>query len=476
MEQPNLRTFDFNELLNDVIDSDSYKVSHHKQYPPGTEYVYSYLESRGGEFDSQIMFGLQYILQRYLTGVVVTDEAIDLARTMIVPHMGGNPDLFNEAGWRYIVRQHGGRLPLKICAIPEGTPISPHNALVTVVNTDPECYWLVNYMETALMRVWYPITVASLSHNIRSIIQNYLMLTGTPEAIDFKLQDFGSRGSTSRESAAIGGAAHLVNFQGSDTMAAIPLLYKYYGATAMPSYSVPASEHSTITSWGRTREADAYRNLLTQYPTGIVSIVSDSYDIFAACDQIYGVELKQLIENRNGVLVIRPDSGDIIPTVLRVLQILESRFGTTVNSLGYRVLPEYVRVLQGDGMNINTIEQLCAALAADGWSIDNVACFGMGGKLLQGVDRDTLKFAFKCSAIRIAGEWLPVYKDPVTDSGKASKQGILTVQQAQTGFVTTGCLDPRVQPGDQLVTVFENGDMVTEYTLAEIRQRALEQK
>jgi len=459
-------------MIGVIIDSDSYKTSHNCQLPPGTTRVFSYLESRGGAFDDQVMFGLQYILKNYLTGVVITDQQIDMAKTIVESHMG-RPGLFNEEGWRYIVREHGGRLPLKISAIPEGTRITAHNALVTVVNTDPKCYWLVNYMETALMRVWYPITVATLSRNIRTVLERYLELTGSPELIDFMLQDFGSRGSTSRESASIGGAAHLVNFKGSDTMVAIPFLMKYYGATTMPAFSVPASEHSTITSWGRLRETEAYRNLLTLYPTGVVSIVSDSYDIFNACDVIYGQMLHDVIMQRDGVLVIRPDSGDIIPTMLRILEILGRRFGTTVNSKGYRVLPPQVRVLQGDGMNFNTIQQLCQALMDAGWSLDNIACFGMGGKLLQGVDRDTLKFAFKCCAAEIDGEWVPVYKDPITDPGKASKRGIVYVLKNGRKYETYTklTLDPVAE--DQLIPVFENGYMLKEYMLDQIRASAL---
>lgn len=459
-------------LIGVIIDSDSYKTSHDRQLPPGTTRVFSYLESRGGQFDDQVMFGLQYIIKRYLTGVVVTHQQIDMAKAIIESHMG-SPKAFNEAGWRYIVDHCGGRLPLRISAIPEGTRISAHNALVTVVNTDPNCYWLVNYMETALMRVWYPITVATLSRNIRTVLERYLELTGSPELIDFMLQDFGSRGSTSSESASIGGAAHLVNFKGSDTMVAIPFLMKYYGATTMPAFSVPASEHSTITSWGRLRETEAYRNLLTLYPTGVVSIVSDSYDIFNACDVIYGQMLHDVIMQRDGVLVIRPDSGDIIPTMLRILEILGRRFGTTVNSKGYRVLPPQVRVLQGDGMNYNTIQLLCRALMDAGWSLDNIACFGMGGKLLQGVDRDTLKFAFKCCAIEVDGVWMPVYKDPITDPGKTSKQGIVYVLLNGNRYETYTklTLDPVAE--DQLIPVFENGDILKKYTLDQIRANAL---
>ena len=461
-------------LFNDIIDSDSYKTSHWMQYPPGTEQVYSYLESRGGQFDETVMFGLQYILKRYLAGVVITDEMIDVAKKIIVEHMGGNPQLFNEEGWRYIVKVHGGKLPLEIRAVPEGYKVNGHNALITVTNTDPKCFWLVNYMETMLMRVWYPITVASLSHAIRGIIGEYLELSGSPEKLDFMLQDFGSRGSTSRESAAIGGAAHLVNFKGTDTMIAMSLILKYYGSNTVPGYSVPASEHSTITSWGKENEAKAYANMLRMYPEGIVSIVSDSYDIFNACGNIFGRELKSEVTSRNGTVVIRPDSGEIIPTVLKCLDILADRFGYEVNLKGYKVLPSFVRLLQGDGMNIHTIRSLCRAITDAGWSLDNIACFGMGGKLLQGVDRDTLKFAFKASAIKINGKWFDVWKDPVTDPGKTSKRGLLSLSygivQGAGKFWTVSKHDEGDYFGDRLVRVFLNGDMQKEYSFQEIRE------
>lgn len=459
-----------NLLFNDIMDSDSYKTSHWMQYPPGTEQVYSYLESRGGQFDETVMFGLQYILKRYLDGVVITDNMIDVAKTVIVQHMGGNPLHFNEEGWRYIVRTHGGKLPLEIRAVPEGYKVAGKNVLITVTNTDPKCFWLVNYMETMLMRVWYPITVASLSHAIKGIISEYLELSGSPDKLDSMLQDFGSRGSTSRESAAIGGAAHLVNFKGTDTMVALSMLLKYYGSDSIPGRSVPAAEHSTITSWGKEDEARAYANMLRKYPEGIVSIVSDSFDIFNACGNIFGKELKSEVISRNGTVVIRPDSGEIIPTVLKCLDILADCFGYEVNKKGFKVLPNFVRLLQGDGMNIHTIRSLCRAITDAGWSLDNIACFGMGGKLLQGVDRDTMKFAFKASAIKINGTWYDVWKDPVTDPGKTSKRGLLTLQYSPTRGFWTVSRKPEDTFGDRLELVFLNGEIVKTYTLSEVRE------
>jgi nicotinamide phosphoribosyltransferase len=260
-------------------------------------------------------------------------------------------------------------------------------------------------------------------------------------------------------------------------MIGLSLMLKYYAPSEMPAFSVPAAEHSTITSWGKENEAKAYRNMLEKYPNGIVSIVSDSYDIFNACGNIFGKELKAEVSGRNGTVVIRPDSGDIIPTVLKCLEILESRFGSTTNDKGYKVLPSFVRLLQGDGMNIHTIRSLCRAITDAGWSLDNIACFGMGGKLLQGVDRDTLKFAFKCAAICIDDKWYPVSKNPVGDTSKTSKAGIHTVSYRngnEKKFYTISNLDTSPFEyqifGDRLVPVFLDGTVTTKYSLDTIRE------
>lgn len=458
-----------------IIDSDSYKTSHWMQYPKKTRYVHSYLESRGGPFDDVIFTGLQPILNRIEASPIETDEIL-YAKSMIVPHMGGGNQNFNEEGWEHIRRDHGGRLPLRIKAIPEGTRISPHNALITITNTCEKCFWLVNYMETQIMRAWYGTSVATLSYAIRKIIMEYLQLSGTPELIDFMLQDFGSRGSTSRDSAAIGAASHALIFKGSDTMVALPHLFKQYLAKSMPLFSVPASEHSTITSWGREHEVDAVRNMLTSYPTGIVSVVSDSFNIFEACSDIFGTQLKSLVENRDGVTVIRPDSGDINSTILKCLDILGEKFGSETNSKGYRVLPKFIRLLQGDGMNIHSIRDLCRAITGAGWSLDNMACFGMGGKLLQSVDRDTLKFAFKCSAIDVDGIWEDVFKDPITDPGKTSQKGILAVKYNYSNGVGAFRTVPKATTtgqhvyGDHLHDVFVDGHCVNRTTFEEARE------
>lgn len=279
------------------------QTSHWRQYPPGTTRIYSYFESRGGKFAETTFFGLQYILKRYLTGVVVTAAKIDAAEKLVNAHMGqGEMAHFNRAGWEHILHKHGGRLPVVIRALPEGMTVPVKNVLMTVENTDPACFWLTNYLETLLVQVWYPMTVCSQSREQKKVLAAYFEKTGcdlgAPAALGFQLTDFGVRGASSMETAALGGAAHLVNFLGSDNMPASVLAAAYYGADGPVGFSIPAAEHSTITSWTRGGEGAAFANMLAQYPTGMVAVVSDSYDIFAAVSKLWGGELKDAVAKR----------------------------------------------------------------------------------------------------------------------------------------------------------------------------------
>jgi len=458
--------------MNFLLRTDSYKFTHWKQYPPKTTGIYSYLESRGGMFPNTVFFGLQYYLKAYLEGPRFTQADIAQADDFCRQHLGSA--LFNREGWSRLYEKHHGLLPVRIKAVPEGTVVSLRNVLVTIENTDPEFPWLTNYLETLLLKVWYPTTVATLSREIKKIIGGFLERTGDPSLLPSKLHDFGYRGVSSEETAAIGGAAHLINFVGSDTLAGIVLLQDYYGAKAMPGFSIPASEHSTITAWGKEHEADAYRNMLQAYPTGLVACVSDSYNVYEACEKLWGGLLKPDIVHRNGTLVIRPDSGDPVAVLTKVFEILGEKFGYETNSKGYRVLPACVRVIQGDGVNMFTIQNMLFQLSKfQGWSADNLA-FGMGGALLQQLNRDTQKFAFKCSAAEINRKWQAVFKDPVTDPGKNSKHGRLALVEAEPGQFHTMENIPgaELDNEDRLVTVFENGKMLLSYDLDSIRERA----
>ena len=229
-----------------ILNTDSYKVGMNLMYPPGTTGVYSYIESRGGRYDRTVVFGLQAFIKEYLLEPI-TQSDIDIADEILTAH--GEP--FNRAGWQYILDKHAGYLPVVIRAVPEGTVVPVRNVLATIENTDPECFWLTTWLETALLRaVWYGTTVSTQSWTIKQVILDYLERTGDPTTIGFKLHDFGARGVSSMESAGIGGAAHLVNFMGTDTITGILFAREYYNA-GIAGFSIPASEHSISTSFGK---------------------------------------------------------------------------------------------------------------------------------------------------------------------------------------------------------------------------------
>jgi nicotinamide phosphoribosyltransferase len=451
---------------NLILNTDSYKASHWLQYPPKTTHVHSYIESRGGKYAKTTFYGLQIFLKEYLTKPF-TRKDVEQAAKFWKAH--GEP--FNEAGWLRLLEVHGGYMPVCIRAVPEGTVVPTSNVLVTIENTDPEFYWITSYLETALLRaVWYPTTVSTISWNIKQIIKGFLEETGDPALISFKLHDFGARGVSSKESAGIGGSAHLVNFMGTDTVEGALYAMEYYNTDDMLAFSIPAAEHSTITSWGRNGEVDAYRNMLAQYakPGALVAVVSDSYDIFNAVENIWGGTLRQEVIDSGAIVVVRPDSGDPATVVLEVAKRLDKTFGSVVNAKGYKVLNN-VRIIQGDGINEDSIKEILNVLKANQFSADNVA-FGMGGALLQGLNRDTQKFAMKCSAAEVDGKWIDVYKDPVTDSGKVSKKGRLALVRTNKGYTTMTTKQASIANlKDELVTVFENGKIVKEYTFAEVR-------
>ena len=459
---------------NILLNTDSYKVSMFKQYPAGTTGVYSYIESRGGRYDATVFFGLQAFIKDYLLEPI-TQADIDIADEILTAH--GEP--FNREGWEYILQAHGGYLPVVIRAVPEGTVVPVKNVLATIENTDPKAFWLTTWLETALLRaIWYPVTVATQSKSIKNIIQEYLEKSGDPTTIGFKLHDFGARGVSSLESAGIGGASHLVNFMGTDTITGILYAREYYNA-GIAGFSIPAAEHSTITSWGRADEVKAYSNMVAQFgkPGAILAVVSDSYDIYNAC-KMWGTELKQQVVDSGATVVIRPDSGDPAEVLPKMIRILGETFGYTTNSKGYKVLNN-VRLIWGDGINQMSIRTIYSVMTdLNGWSADNFA-FGMGGALLQQLDRDTQKFAMKCSSACVNGEWVDVFKDPITDKVKASKKGRVTLWKSGGEFVTSvdapkGWSDKAIGPWtDVLEPVFKDGKLLRDMTFDEVRANSM---
>jgi len=402
--------------------ADSYKYSHHLQTEEGTEFITSYGRARGAkdpDFKMYIPFGPQMGIMKYFL-TPITAEEVEYAKELLESH--GEP--FNYEGWMRIVNEMDGKLPISIEAVPEGTPINVGELMFQVTNTVSGFAWLSSFAETVLIRDvgWYATTVATLSWTIKQFMKEYHEKSGSVQGVDFKLHDFGCRGVSSHESAEIGGLAHLVNFMGTDTVPALLAGRKYYNEP-MAGFSIIASEHSTITPWGEENENKAHANMVSLIkPGGIVASVIDSFDPRRTARDIIGGELKQAIIDSGGTFVARPDSGDPTTMPIEIIEILMEQFGFTTNDKGYRTLPDCIRVIQGDGINKDSIKQIIANLDEAKMTLDNLA-FGMGGGLLQGSDRDTLQFAMKANSTTVNGKQKDVWKRPVSDMGKASHAG-----------------------------------------------------
>lgn len=458
-------------MTNPILATDSYKHSHFLQYPPDIRALSAYVEARRNIFSDRVLFlGLQAFLIEYLSRPI-TPADVDEAEAITTAH--GEP--FNRAGWERIIAVHDGYMPLSISALPEGMVVPTGVPLVQVESTDPALPWLTTFVETTLLRaIWYPSTVATISWHCRAIIRAGLLKTSdhTDALLPFKLHDFGARGVSSGESAGLGGMAHLVNFMGTDTMEGLLAARRYYGVE-MAGFSIPAAEHSTITAWGRAREGDAYANMLEQFQGdgAAVAVVSDSYDLDAAIADLWGGTLREAVLAHQGTLVIRPDSGDPVETPLRVLETLWGIFGGHENSKGYRVLDDHVRVIQGDGMSPVTIARLIDKVAGAGFALDNIT-FGMGGGLLQHVNRDTLAFAMKADAMRDAdGVWHDIAKNPVTDPAKRSKAGRQAVVM-EGGKPVAVRLDDLGGRDNLLTEVWRDGRLLTHHHFDTVRDRS----
>jgi nicotinamide phosphoribosyltransferase len=462
-------------LLTVIIRTDSYKFSQWMQYPSDTAYISSYIESRGGEQES-VFFGLQAFIKEYML-TPITMKDIDRAEKIVLAH--GLP--FNREGWEIIVNEYNGMLPVEIEAVPEGTVMPTRNIQVQVVNTDPRLFWLTSYLETAMLRgVWYPSTVATKSRKMKKIIAEALHKTSDVPVNDqlfFKLHDFGARGASSTETAMLGGMAHLINFMGTDTAEALVGVMELYNTDDVVGFSIPASEHSTITSWGRENEVKAFENMIDKFagPGKLYACVSDSFNIYEAAGDLWGTKLKDKVIASGGTLVVRPDSGDPETVPVEVIEILMDKFGFTVNSKGFKVLPPYIRLIQGDGINEHSLPKIIDNMIAKKFSIDNIA-FGMGGGLLQAWNRDTLKYAMKASArCDTNGVWHDVFKDPISDHGKLSKKGRLgLILGAGLGTSTIMTVPKHVadQKGNMLRKVYRDGELLVEDTFAQVRERA----
>lgn len=454
--------------FNLVLDTDSYKSSHFLQYPPNTTKLVAYLESRGGVYKETIFFGLQYIIKKYLTQKITINDVNEAQSFFSHHHLP-----FNKEGWLYIAKNLNGIIPLKIYAVPEGTAIPTHNILIRIESTDPKCFWVVTWFETILMRVWYPITVATLSWHIKKLVFQYLQKTSDnpEEEISFKVHDFGARGVSSAESASIGGASHLVNFSGSDTILGMLCANEYYSAHLSPS-SIPAAEHSCIMVWGKNNEENSYKHILTELSkhTLILAMPVDTYNFYQTIKKIWGKTLVDNVKKSGAIVVLRTDSGKPEDVVLKTLQTMEKVYGSTINKKGYKVLNN-IRILHSNSVNYQTIEKILKMIFLHKYSVSNIV-FGIGGALLQKLDRDTQKIAYKVALAKVDGKFLSVSKNPITAKGKKSKSGYLDLIKTKTGYKTIDRNNFDDKPSE-LILVFNNGKLLVDQKMNEIRKRSM---
>jgi nicotinamide phosphoribosyltransferase len=455
---------------NVITDTDSYKNSHYPLYPPGTEYVSAYIEARGGDMPASMFVGLQAYLREYLTKPLTLDHINEAE--LIAREQGMH---FNRDNWLGILRDHNGFLPVEIEAVAEGSVVPVRNALAQIINTDPKYYWVPAFIETALQRaIWYPTTVGTVAWRAKQQIRDIAVATSDNENIIRRvLHDYGARGVSSNESAALGGLASLVCFSQTDTIAGIVAAKRYYNA-GYTSSSGPNTEHAVLSSWGRGNEVAAMRNMLeTYWDHGVAIILTDTYDHEHAVKNIIGGELSEMVRAFPGLVGVRPDSGDPVQVTSDTIGWLMDSFGYSVNSKGFKVLPDFVKVVQGDGINRESFPKVLMEMERRGYALDN-AVFGMGGGLLQNVNRDTMAFGMKVNAICVNGEWRDVFKAPSGDKIKHSKAGRLALVMRDGEYKTV----PRqsVSAEDNLLKpVFRNGKLLKMWDFHEVVAKSEEE-
>jgi nicotinamide phosphoribosyltransferase len=479
-------------MINPMLYCDFYKTDHRKQYPKGTELVYSNMTPRGSRIpgiDHVVVFGIQsfcldYLIRRF------NDGFFKQPKEQVLKQYQHRMDTSLGVGTittEHIAALHDlGYLPVRIKALPEGTLCPMRVPFLTIVNTLPQFYWVTNFLETILsVSIWHGMTSATIAHQYRVMLDKYAAETSDIlEFVDYQGHDFSMRGQASFESSLVSGAAHLLSFKGTDTIPSIDFLEHFYGANAdkeLIGCSVPATEHSIMCLGGKETEEETYRRLITEvYPKGIVSIVSDTWDYFQVLDKtIRG--LKDVIMARDGKVVVRPDSGNPVKIICGdpdapegslqrkgTIEILWEIFGGTVNSKGFKQLDPHIGCIYGDSITLDRCQAICNGLALKGFASTNMV-YGIGSYTYQYTTRDTFGFAVKATYGIVNGVAVEMFKEPKTDNGiKNSAKGLLRVNADLT---LSESVTPEEEAQGLLETVFLEGRMVKTYTLQEIRNR-----
>ena len=479
--------------MNALLLTDGYKTGHHKQYPKGTQEVYSNWTPRSNKYapkgcDKVVSFGQQYVFQwlhsffkenffnkpkKEVCNEIKEELSLYLNEDYDVSHLEALYDL------QY--------LPIRVKSLPEGVEVPVRVPMLTIVNTKPQFYWVTNFLETILSTMlWQPMTSATIALQYKRIFKEWAAKTDKEniESINFQGHDFSMRGMAGLQSALASGMGHATVFMGSDTLPVLSGLRKYYNAQGFVVGSVNATEHSVMCAGTKEDEIGTFTQLIETYPTGILSVVSDTWDLWRVITE-YLPKLKAAIESREGKLVIRPDSGDPVaiicgekqiiggetPQEKGVVELLWKVFGGTINKQGYKVLNPKIGAIYGDSITVERAEQICKRLAEKGFASTNVV-LGIGSFTYQFNTRDTFGFAMKATSVVVNDERREIFKNPITDDGiKKSAKGLVKVSKKNNEYILIDEVTEAEEATGELRKIYENGVFFNRTTLEEIRSK-----
>lgn len=478
--------------MNPLLLTDGYKVDHKRQYPDGTTLVYSNWtprKSRIEGIDEVVFFGLQYFLKKYIIQDFdlhffkqPKEEVVKKYARRINNYLGEN-----QVGTKHIEDLHDlGYIPMVFKALPEGASVPIRVPMFTMYNTIPEFFWLTNYFETLLSAViWLPCNSATIAKQYRKVLDKYAEETSSmPGFVDWQGHDFSMRGMGGIEAAVTSAAGHLLSFTGSDTIPAIEFFEEYYNAnsdTELIAGSVAATEHSVMCMGTTEGEYETFKRLICEvYPKGIVSIVSDTWDLWKVLTD-YLPRLKDEIVSREGKVVVRPDSGDPVDIICGnrngkteqekkgVIELLWDVFGGAVNAKGFKELVPQIGAIYGDSITVTRATAICERLKAKGFASTNVV-LGIGSFTYQYNTRDTFGFAMKATYGEVLGEGRAIFKDPITDDGtKKSAKGLMKIEWAEGQYTLTDEVSWEEEQKGELKEVFRDGKLLIDQSLFEIR-------
>lgn len=480
--------------MNPLLYTDGYKLDHRRQYPDGTTLVYSNWTARKSRIEGieeVVFFGLQYFIKRYLMEEFQRNF-FDQPKEQVIQQYARRVNNYlgeNWVGTEHIAALHDlSYLPLVIKALPEGASVPIRVPMFTLYNTKPEFFWLTNYLETLLSTtIWMPCTSATLAKRYRTILDDYAQRTSSDlVAVDFQGHDFSMRGMAGLEAAMLSSAGHLLSFSGSDTIPTIDFIERYYGGNSDEnpiSLSVAATEHSVMCMGTGAGELETFQRLITQvYPSGIVSVVADTWDLWKVLTE-YLPKLKKEVLQRNGKVVIRPDSGNPVNIICGnpkgktqaerkgVIELLWDIFGGTTNAKGYKELDSHIGAIYGDSITIERATNICKQLENKGFASTNVV-LGIGSFTYQYNTRDTFGFAMKSTYGEVRGRGRAIFKDPITDDGtKKSAKGLIKIARANGRYQLLDQVDWKTEAEGELREVFRDGKLLIDDTFESICKR-----